>query len=151
MFLNTSSATASEFLAVWLPVDQRETYHQMAEPVRFTTAALSAPFLGPPSLLHPRSGITELMRAVLEDAIYCFNLEAEKTTRTRRLVREAQAWFSSDDERWPFAFVNVCRALGLDPASVRRTLRRGHDQATSAPPRKKRMEASRRRPLHCAA
>jgi hypothetical protein len=70
------------------------------------------------------------MRAVLADALFCYH------TQNRSLVREAAAWFSSEDDRWPFAFVNVCRALGLDPASVRRALRQGSNRAAPGAPKK---------------
>lgn len=151
MFLNTVSPTESELLALFLSAEQRAAYPQMANPTQLTLPSLSAHFHDSPASLHPHSGVAELMRAVLEDAIYCFRLGAGKTVRARRLAQEAQAWFDSDNERWPFAFVNVCRALGLDPASVRRMLRQSNDQTTVTPLRKKRIEAARRRPLRCAA
>lgn len=103
-----------------------------------------------PPLLHPGSGVADLMRAVLEDALSCCKPGAGSTTQTRRLAHETQAWFHSEDERGPFAFVNVCRALGLDPASVRRTLQPGHGQAPLRPYRKTRKVASRRQPLSVA-
>ena len=31
-------------------------------------------------------------------------------------------WFTADDWRWPYSFLNVTHALGLDPAGVRRAL-----------------------------
>src|SRR5260221_9877416 len=95
------------------------TQPRAAQPARFTTAVLPVQGGAPPSLVHPRSGVAELMRAVLADALDCLHLGAGSTTRTRRLAHEAQAWVHSNDERWPFAFVNVCCALGLDPAAVR--------------------------------
>ena len=76
------------------------------------------------------------MRAVLEDARSCYQLGIGNRTRTHRLALEADAWFSSEDERWPFAFVNVCRALGLDPAAIRRALRDSSDRAAPGVPKK---------------
>ncbi len=151
MLLNTASPTESELLAFFLAADLRPAYTQTANPTQLTPASLSAHFHGSPASLHPHSGVAELMRAVLEDAIYCSRLGAGKTARAQRLAQEAQAWFDSDNDRWPFAFVNVCRALGFDPVSVRRRLRQGNDQVAEAPLRKKRIEAARRRPLRCAA
>jgi hypothetical protein len=33
--------------------------------------------------------------------------------------REVDEWFGSDDRTWPLSFLNVCKALGLDPAELR--------------------------------
>jgi hypothetical protein len=32
----------------------------------------------------------------------------------------ARAWFMSDDDEWPLAFLPACAALELDPAAVRK-------------------------------
>ncbi len=40
----------------------------------------------------------------------------------RGAVRKVAAWFASDATDWPFAFRNLCEALDLDPAEVRRGL-----------------------------
>src|SRR5436309_1876605 len=42
--------------------------------------------------------------------------------RARRLRDEVDAWFAADGEDWPFSFVNLCYALGLDASAVRRRL-----------------------------
>ena len=66
-----------------------------------------------------------LMLAVLEDAVGTFQKYAVAAGRRgRRLFTEAEDWFESDDGGWPFAFVNVCQALGLEPQYVRAGLRR---------------------------
>jgi hypothetical protein len=66
-----------------------------------------------------------LRRAVLDDALQCFTKQFRSNTRhDRRLAKEAEKWLFSDDDRWPFSFVNVCRALGLEPAYLRQGLRR---------------------------
>jgi hypothetical protein len=72
------------------------------------------------------SGEAELMRAVLEDALHCFQQSRTATAkrRTQRLAREAESWFFSDDTRWPFSFVNICAVLGLDPEYIRLGLKR---------------------------
>lgn len=75
------------------------------------------------------TGEAALMRAVLEDACNCFVKPfVEDGQRAQRLAEEAEAWFFSQDECWPFSFINVCTALGLDPEYVRRGLRQWHQQ-----------------------
>ena len=60
-----------------------------------------------------------LMLAVLEDAIGLFCRHRHAQGRRRRRVAEAVIWLWSDSRDGPFAFVNVCEALGLDPLYVR--------------------------------
>lgn len=70
-------------------------------------------------------GEAALMRAVLHDAISCYEKQfVTRGKQVQQLAREAEAWLFSDDECWPFSFVNICSALGLDPAYVRRELKR---------------------------
>ena len=104
-------------------------------PRRSLAAVLPEQFFGARAPVHPRSGAADLLRAVLEDALYCVRIPG--------LAQEAAAWFFSEDERWPFAFVNVCGALGLDPAAVRRTLPRTDRQSAEAKRRAKRGVAHR--------
>jgi len=79
-----------------------------------------------------------LMLAVLEDGVGTFQKHAGATgRRARRLFAEAEDWFASDDSGWPFAFVSICQALGLEPLYLRKGLRQWHEQqgtpdATSA-------------------
>ena len=40
----------------------------------------------------------------------------------RELYRDAYSWLISNDQAWPFSFLNVCRLLSLAPESVRETL-----------------------------
>ena len=69
-----------------------------------------------------------LMLAVLEDGVGTFQKYAGATgRRARRLFAEAEDWFTSEDTSWPFAFVNICQALGLEPLYLRKGLRRWHD------------------------
>lgn len=39
--------------------------------------------------------------------------------RQRRAFREAYAWVTSDERRWPFSFVNVCEMLDMSPEALR--------------------------------
>jgi hypothetical protein len=66
-----------------------------------------------------------LMLAVLEDAVGTFQKYAGATSRrSRRLHAEAEEWFADSDVTWPFAFRNICQALGLEPEWLRRGLER---------------------------
>lgn len=60
----------------------------------------------------------DLMLAVLEDAIYCYQYY-EFSTSNRRLWRETDLWFRSSEAAWPYSFINICHALGMDPDYVR--------------------------------
>jgi hypothetical protein len=86
------------------------------------------------------------MRAVLEDALACFQAQfITSSTRSLRLAREAEAWFSSDATNWPFAFVNICTVLGLNPSYVRRGLKQWHSRRPAEIRRKKRRVVMARR------
>jgi hypothetical protein len=66
-----------------------------------------------------------LMLAVLEDAVGTFQKCVNSRERTgQRLFQDVEEWFSSDDFEWPYSFVNISQALGLDIAYVRRGLAR---------------------------
>lgn len=66
-----------------------------------------------------------LMRAVLEDAVYCFQKYFAETRRSHpRLARETERWFWANDDHWPFSFVNICAVLDLDPEAIRDALQR---------------------------
>ncbi|MGE0681979.1 MAG: hypothetical protein AB7P69_13905 [Candidatus Binatia bacterium] len=68
-------------------------------------------------------GERRLMAAILEDAIDCFQKYLwAKDNRSRNLRLEAESWFLSDDDSWPFSFINVCHALDLEPGFIRRGL-----------------------------
>ena len=70
-----------------------------------------------------------LMLAVLEDAVGTFQKYADVSgRRARRLFAEAEEWFASNDQQWPFSFVSICQGLGLEPEYIRRGLRRWHDE-----------------------
>jgi hypothetical protein len=65
-----------------------------------------------------------LMLAVMEEAIGTFQKCLTGTTpRQRRLLREVEEWFASDDVTWLFSFQNICVALDLDADYLRLGLR----------------------------
>src|SRR5579871_6238683 len=58
---------------------------------------------------------TRLMLAVLEDAVGTFQKYANaRDRRGQTQFTETEEWFASDEAEWPFSFVNVCHALGLE-------------------------------------
>lgn len=65
-----------------------------------------------------------LMYAVLADALTTIVACEANPTRRPRLSRQTEAWFGADDWEWPFSFVNICQATGIDAASVRAWLSR---------------------------
>ena len=82
-----------------------------------------------PSQFFPEGGDgpgeRRLKRAVLKDALtVLFKYDATQDRRGQRLLAEAQLWLESDDTDWPFSFVNVCDALGLEPSCVRERVAR---------------------------
>jgi hypothetical protein len=65
-----------------------------------------------------------LMLAVLEEAVadvqrLCF----ATAPLARREFRAAQEWIEREDHEWPFSFVRICDALGLEAQAIRRGLR----------------------------
>jgi hypothetical protein len=79
-------------------------------------------------------GEKRLMLAVLEEAVATFqrNVDA-KSRHGQRVFREAEEWIWSNDSSWPFAFENVCHALDIEPAFLRRGLERWKDAQLTAP------------------
>jgi len=72
-----------------------------------------------------RSPEQRLMAAVLEDAMRELARSSEIWVGPAGRGRaEVQAWVESDDVTWPFSFLNVCDALDLNPAGVRRRIAR---------------------------
>lgn len=114
-------------------------------------AVLPAQFHGSPVNVNASSGEIALMRAVLEDAIECFQKQALKSDRrTQRLAREAEEWFRKDDPKWPFSFLNICNVLGIDPGYIRRGLKQFLQQHR-APETQRRQETTPHGPIPIAA
>src|SRR5262249_44569319 len=65
-------------------------------------------------------GVAALMYAVLEDALFCFTKQfVDNGLHAQSLAKETERWFFSDNDRWPFSFVNICLVLRIDPEYVR--------------------------------
>lgn len=76
-----------------------------------------------------------LMLAVLEDAVSCLQRFAHLSGRHQQRVFEgARKWFLSNDDGWPFSFVNVCNALGIETSYLRRGLAPWLHDGGTAPP-----------------
>jgi len=46
----------------------------------------------------------------------------QTTGKERNLYRDTQAWFLSDDRRWPHAFACLCDLFEWSPSAVRRAI-----------------------------
>ncbi len=72
----------------------------------------------------PSDGERKLMLAVLIDAIRTLSQELMATRGANRHAwLQDEIWVRSDDQSDPFAFVNICSALGLNAGYVRRCIR----------------------------
>ncbi len=91
-------------------------------------------FHSPPAAEGRERGEIALMQAVLADALCCFQKHAFSQRRAgQRLYREAKEWIFSDEQRWPFSFVNVCAALNLNPDYIRLLLERWQQRGKAEP------------------
>jgi hypothetical protein len=76
-------------------------------------------------LASPGCPEDRLMLAVLLDAVALLRERATGVyPHPMRLVASTVRWFKASDDSWPLSFVNVCRALSLDAATVRAGLER---------------------------
>ncbi|HEY2386536.1 MAG TPA: hypothetical protein VGK30_06215 [Candidatus Binatia bacterium] len=88
-----------------------------------------------PVQFHAESGVRRdpehrLRLAVLKDAIrYCREYVDSSDRRERALYEDAVDWIESPDRSEPFAFENVCDAIGLDADYLRERLCRRHLRA----------------------
>ena len=79
----------------------------------------------------------ELMLAVLEDAITCFQVHfAARDKQQTRLFREAEEWILLQEKSdWLFSFDNVCETLGIEPAYLRQKLLRWKKEQLNVGPK----------------
>lgn len=65
----------------------------------------------------------DLMLAVLEDAVCCFQKYVLASDRRGRILfKEAEGWIFDDDDSGVFSYTNVCDVLGIDRNYLRRGL-----------------------------
>ncbi|NOT58569.1 MAG: hypothetical protein HOP18_28570 [Deltaproteobacteria bacterium] len=89
--------------------------------------------------------VAALLRAVLEDALTCFQKQfVNERPRVQREAREVEAWFLSEEAHWPFSFVTICAALGLEPDAIRRQLQRWNHSHLARPQKQMRRSGPRR-------
>ena len=68
-------------------------------------------------------GEKELMMAVLQDAVECFQTYVLATKpREKRLFQEAEDWILEKNSDWFFSFENICETLQLHPDYIRQGL-----------------------------
>jgi len=68
-------------------------------------------------------GEKELMMAVLQDAVECFQTYVLATRpREKRLFQEAEEWILEKDSAYLFSFESICQTLGLHPDYIRQGL-----------------------------
>jgi len=117
----------------------------------FAAAVLPEQFFSPPYGQAERPE-TALMRAVIEEALTCFQYQFyARRTGAKQLARDAENWFFSDETTWPFAFVNICSVLYLDPNYIRRGLKKWQANWPLKIPQRKRRVVGTRRSLKLAA
>jgi hypothetical protein len=115
-------------------------------------AIMPEQFYGPSFTSQTACPEVSLMRAVLEEALTCFQYQFYLRRHERqKLAQEAESWFFSDDADWPFAFLNICYALHLEPTYIRRGLRNLQANCPLKVPQRKRRTVGVRRPLQIAA
>lgn len=65
----------------------------------------------------------ELVLAILDDAVMCFQKYLKSTgEKERRILADTEEWFCTDDREWVFSFLNVCDILGMAPGYLRKGL-----------------------------
>src|SRR6266478_5278044 len=68
--------------------------------------------------------VKRLMNAVLEDALRCFQNNADaKVGPRKRLFEEAEQWLCGEGGEGPFSFETVCETLGIEPNFLRSGLK----------------------------
>jgi len=89
----------------------------------------------------------QLMLAVLEDAIACFQKYLlARDGKGREMFRDAEQWILEEDSQWLFSFENVCETLGYNPAYLRAGLLRWKEVRLEAQPKAKVYQMRSRKP-----
>jgi hypothetical protein len=115
-------------------------------------SVLPAQFFSPQTSFYTGRPVAALLRAVLEDALACFQQQFVTEGRcVQRLAREAEEWLWSEEAHWPFSFMSVCVVLGLEPEAVRQQLKRWSHSHLNPPPRKMQTVRGRRQSPRLAA
>jgi len=81
-----------------------------------------------------QQAIRGLMRAVLQEAIACYQGYFFQSSRTNeKLSQEAEEWIFAENEGI-FSFNNICETLGLNPERVRKGLKLWKARQKRIPP-----------------
>lgn len=89
-----------------------------------------------------------LMFAVLLDAVECFQkYPFARGNKLTRQVKDTEEWIFKDDYEWPFSFINICEAVGMDPQYLRNGLLRWHRERSGSNMRCRRMSSINKRTL----
>ena len=106
------------------PQQRTFTAHQ------FGPACRSIPLLTEPNIVTSEQYLSHgyvmaqaekrLMFAVLLDAVECFKKFAPlRPSRSHRFFKDAEEWIFENNHEWPFSFINICEAVGINPRHVR--------------------------------
>jgi hypothetical protein len=107
-------------------------------------SVLPEQFFSPQTSFFTGRPVAALLRAVLEDALICFQSQfLPEGGYLRQEAQEAKAWFWSKEDRSPFSFVTVCAVLGLEPEAIRQRLERWSHAHSIKPQRKIRRISAR--------
>jgi hypothetical protein len=72
-----------------------------------------------------------LMFAVLLDAVECFRkYPFARGNKITSHIDDTEDWIFQDDHEWPFSFINICEAVGVDPQYLRKGLSHWKQRAT---------------------
>jgi hypothetical protein len=122
--MNTTHLGASRsrsFCGLSSPMTDWDPWHEQLS----TASVLPEQFFDPPPNFFTGRPVAALLRAVLEDALKCYQSQfLPEGGYLRQEAQEAKAWFWSDEACWPFSFITVCTVLGLEPEAIRRQLKR---------------------------
>lgn len=67
----------------------------------------------------------KLMRAILEDAICCFQKYlAARDSHGEKIFYRADEWIFDQEDEYFFSFANICESLNVDPDYLRKGLLR---------------------------
>lgn len=77
----------------------------------------------PAQFFHPNSTTTPermLILAILQGAYEDFHIfKSSQSPRAKEKLQETLNWIFSENETWPFSFINICNFLNLDPGMMR--------------------------------
>jgi len=74
----------------------------------------------------------DLMLAVLEDAVTCFQKYARaRHSKSKQMFREAEEWILEKNSKYFFSFEHICESLGFEPGYVLHGLMKEQEKSTA--------------------